>query len=63
MLDEILREVATLKDIKDAMIEHLLMWAHRVEGQRTQKTALNNIKETNELDTVSQGMQECDNET
>ena len=31
-IDEILREVATGEDIEDAMSEHMLIWAHKVEA-------------------------------
>ena len=32
MIDEILKEVATLEDIEHAMHEHMLIWAYRVEA-------------------------------
>ena len=44
MIDEILKDVATLQDIKDAMSECVLLWAHRLEVQRAQNLALNNIR-------------------
>ena len=37
MIDEILREVATLEDIDDAMNEYVLIWACEVETQSAQK--------------------------
>ena len=52
MVSEILREVPTLEDIKDATSGNLLLLTQRVEAQRTQKVALNNIKEAKEFDSV-----------
>ena len=45
MVNEILKEAATLQDIEDAMNEHVLLWIQRVEAQRVKKLALNKIKE------------------
>ena len=41
MIGEILKEVASLEDIKDALNEHVLLWAHRVQ---VQKSTLNEYK-------------------
>ena len=38
MTDEILREIATLGDIKDTTHECILTWVHRVEEQRAQRS-------------------------
>ena len=37
MINEILKEVATLKGIKDAPSKHVLLWVHRIKVQRAQK--------------------------
>ena len=34
MVDEILKEVVMLENIEDTTTEHVLLWAHRVGGQR-----------------------------
>ena len=44
MVDEALKEVTTLEDIEDATSEHVLLWGHRVEVQRVQKSALHEIE-------------------
>ena len=36
MIDEILKEVATLEDIEDSRNECLLMWTHGIQVQRAQ---------------------------
>ena len=57
MIDEILKEVATSEDIKDTIVKHVLLWAHRVEAQREQKSALNYIKEAKYFDIIRHSMQ------
>ena len=52
MVDEILKEVATLEDIEDAISGCVLLWAHRLEVQRTQKSAPNEMKEAKDFDVV-----------
>ena len=52
MVNEILRGVSALKDIDDGTRERVLLWAQRVEAKRTQKEALNTIKEAKETDCV-----------
>ena len=52
MIDEILKDVAMLEDIENAMSEHVLLVMHRVEAQRGQKSALNEIKEVKDFDIV-----------
>ena len=47
-INEILKEVATLEDTEDAPSKHVLLWAHRVEVQRAQNSALYDIKEAKE---------------
>ena len=54
MTNEILREVGMLEGIEEAISEHVLTWAHRVEAQRI---VLNSIKEANELYAISQNIQ------
>ena len=49
MIDEILKEVATVKDIKDSMSESVLQWVWIVEAQITQILAPNDIKEKKNL--------------
>ena len=36
MIQEIPKEVAMLEDIEDATSEHVLLWVHRVEAQKTE---------------------------
>ena len=60
MISEILNEVATLEDIKDATGECILLWAHRVEALRAHKSALSDIKELKYLDIVRWNMQKQD---
>ena len=38
-------EVAILEDTENATRECVLLWVHREEAQRVQKSALNEIKE------------------
>ena len=57
MIDEILKEVTTLEDIEDATSECVLLCVHRVKTQRSQKSALNDIKEAKDFDIISQNMQ------
>ena len=52
MVSEILREVSTLKDTDDSKSERVLLWAQRVEVQKVQKEAPNNIKKAKEFDSV-----------
>ena len=54
MTDEILREVAILEDIEEAIRKHMLTLAHRVEVQSSQMIALNSIIEAKELDAIQQ---------
>ena len=57
MIDEILKEVAMLEDTEDATSECVLLWVHRVEEHRVQKSALNDIREAKGYDIISQNMQ------
>ena len=41
----------------------MLLWVHRVEAERAQKSSLNYIKETKNYDTVGQNMQKQDHAT
>ena len=56
MIDEILKELAMLEDIEYITSEHVL-WACRVEAQKVQQSALNDIKEAKDFDIVRQNMQ------
>ena len=44
MIDEILKEVAISEDTDDATRERVLLWAHKIEVQMAQKSALNDKK-------------------
>ena len=63
MIDEFLKEVATLENIEDAMSEHVLLWACMLVALRMQKSELNNIKEAKAFDTFRCSMQMCDQRT
>ena len=52
MIVEILKEVATLQNIKDATSKYVLLLVHKAEVQRTQNSAHNDIKEANDFDVV-----------
>ena len=45
MINEILKIVDTLEDIEDATSKFVFLWACRIEAQRVQKLALNDIEE------------------
>ena len=60
MIDEFLKEVATLEDTADAMSECVLLWTCRVEVQRAQKSALSYIKKVKEVDVIRTNMQNQD---
>ena len=49
IVNEILKEVVMLKSIEDATSEHTLIWAHREEAQRAQKSTRNEIKVEKDL--------------
>ena len=49
MADEILKEEAMLEDIQDTLSDCVLLWAHMLEAQRWQQSALNDIKEVKTL--------------
>ena len=52
MVHEILKEIATLEDMEDTTSEHVLLWTCRIETQRVQKSALNEINEVKDFDIV-----------
>ena len=52
--------MGTLEDIEDATSEHVLLWACRVEVQRIQKSALDDIKEAKDFENVRQNIQKQD---
>ena len=54
MIEEILKELATLEDTEDTTSEHVLLWAYKVEAQRVQISALNDIKEAKDSDGIRQ---------
>ena len=49
MVNEILKEVATLEDTEDTTGQDVLLLVHRVEVQGAQKSGLNEIKRQNTL--------------
>ena len=61
MISEIPREVSVLQDINDTTSDRVLLWAQRVEAQRAQKEALENIKETKNFDLIGQNTQRQNN--
>ena len=59
IIDEILREVTMLVDIEEAISACVLTLVHRLEANRAQRSALNNIKEAKEFDAIWQNTQKC----
>ena len=59
MINEIVRGVVTLEDIKGATSKHVLLW-DRVETQRAQILKLIDTKETKEFDVVRHSMRKHD---
>ena len=49
MKSEILREVSAFENTEDATSEQVLLFAQKVEAQRAQKEALDNIKEAKDF--------------
>ena len=52
MTCEFLREVSTPENIEKATSEHVIIWVHRVEEQRAQRSVLNNINEHKDFDVI-----------
>ena len=63
MISEILREMSALEYINDATNERILLWAQRVEAQRVQKEALDNMEEAKDFDTIRWNKQKQDNDS
>ena len=61
MIDEILKEVTMLEETENTTSEQDLLWLHRVEVQRAQKSALTDIKEAKDFDAVRQNIQKKGN--
>ena len=61
MISEILREVSALENINDTTSKWVPLWAQRVEAQRAQKNALDNIKEAQDFNSFGQNTQRHDN--
>ena len=49
MISENLMEVATLKDIENAMDDCMLMWAYKMEAWKAEQIVLGNIKRLKSL--------------
>ena len=45
-----LRELAAVKDIKEATSDQIIMWAQRLDVHRVQREVLNHIREDHEFD-------------
>ena len=52
MVNRILKEVSTLEDIGDTTRDFVLLYAHRVEMQRPQKSGLHEMKEAKDFDAI-----------
>ena len=57
---KIITEVIVLKDTSKVSIEHVLVWAQRVEVQRTQKAVLENIRDTKDFNLIRSDRQRPD---
>ena len=57
MINEILKEVATLEDTEGTISECMMLWTLSVEAQRAQKSILNYIKEAKEFDVIKHSSQ------
>ena len=62
MISEILMEVSVPEEINDATSEWVLKWAQKVETQRVQKKASDNIKAAKHFVSIGPNTLHCTNE-